>query len=99
MDVSINLISPFPHRTAQMASCTLDASVKIYSCRVDSIHSEAYKVLGGFGRQEDAETEAGKGGAVDSDDEEAGAQGKTKRRVSTVAPKGEGKCAKGKERG
>eukprot|EP00055_Hartaetosiga_balthica_P005590 m.16596 g.16596 ORF g.16596 m.16596 type:complete len:727 (-) comp4645_c1_seq1:161-2341(-) len=36
----------------QMASVTLDASVKIYSCRVDSIHAEAYKVLGGMNRND-----------------------------------------------
>ncbi|XP_073110424.1 condensin complex subunit 2 isoform X3 [Elaeis guineensis] len=37
------------------ASCTLEAGVKIYSLRVDSVHSEAYKVLGGINRasQED----------------------------------------------
>lgn len=34
----------------QVASCTLDASVKIYSCRVDSVHSDTYKVLGGLNR-------------------------------------------------
>jgi condensin complex subunit 2 len=34
----------------QTASCTLDASVKIYSCRVDSVHTDAYKVLGGLTR-------------------------------------------------
>ena len=32
------------------ASCTLEAGVKIYSLRVDSVHSEAYKVLGGINR-------------------------------------------------
>jgi len=32
------------------ASCTLEAGVKIYSTRVDSVHSEAYKVLGGINR-------------------------------------------------
>jgi len=32
----------------QAASCTLDASVKIYSCRVDSMHNETYRVLGGL---------------------------------------------------
>ncbi|XP_026659351.2 condensin complex subunit 2-like isoform X2 [Phoenix dactylifera] len=39
----------------QKASCTLEAGVKIYSLRVDSVHSEAYKVLGGINRasQED----------------------------------------------
>ncbi|XP_061360314.1 condensin complex subunit 2-like [Gastrolobium bilobum] len=34
----------------QMASCTLEAGVKIYSVRVDSVHSEAYKVLAGMNR-------------------------------------------------
>lgn len=32
------------------ASCTLEAGVKIYASRVDSVHSKAYKVLGGFNR-------------------------------------------------
>lgn len=32
------------------ASCTLEAGVKIYSMRVDSVHTEAYKVLGGINR-------------------------------------------------
>ncbi|KAJ0052399.1 hypothetical protein Pint_01990 [Pistacia integerrima] len=42
----------------QKASCTLEAGVKIYSARVDSLHSEAYKVLGGINRagQEDEDT-------------------------------------------
>ncbi|CAA6671288.1 unnamed protein product [Spirodela intermedia] len=42
----------------QKASCTLEAGVKIYSLRVDSVHSEAYKVLGGInraGRDDDKE--------------------------------------------
>ncbi|KAJ9560987.1 hypothetical protein OSB04_006147 [Centaurea solstitialis] len=34
----------------QKASCTLEAGVRIYSMRVDSVHSEAYKVLGGISR-------------------------------------------------
>ncbi|KAJ1283725.1 hypothetical protein BS78_03G148400 [Paspalum vaginatum] len=46
----------------QKASCTLEAGVKIYSLRVDSVHSEAYKVLGGInraGRGEEAGFEGG----------------------------------------
>ncbi|WVZ70230.1 hypothetical protein U9M48_018910 [Paspalum notatum var. saurae] len=46
----------------QKASCTLEAGVKIYSLRVDSVHSEAYKVLGGInraGRGEEAGLEGG----------------------------------------
>ncbi|XP_020272337.1 condensin complex subunit 2-like isoform X2 [Asparagus officinalis] len=34
----------------QKASCTLEAGVKIYSLRVDSVYSEAYKVLGWINR-------------------------------------------------
>lgn len=34
----------------QKASCTLEAGVKIYSYRVDSVHSETFKVLGGLNR-------------------------------------------------
>ncbi|XP_006592804.1 condensin complex subunit 2 isoform X3 [Glycine max] len=34
----------------QIASCTLEAGVKIYSLRVDSVHSEAYKVLARMNR-------------------------------------------------
>ncbi|KAM7250084.1 hypothetical protein ACFE04_021967 [Oxalis oulophora] len=39
----------------QKASCTLEAGVKIYSARVDSVHAEAYRVLSGMHRagQED----------------------------------------------
>lgn len=29
----------------QRASCTLDASVKIYSCRVDDTHQASYRIL------------------------------------------------------
>ncbi|ONI13415.1 hypothetical protein PRUPE_4G220400 [Prunus persica] len=34
----------------QKASCTLEAGVKIYAVRVDSVHAEAYKVLSGMNR-------------------------------------------------
>ena len=43
----------------QVASCTLDAGVKIYAYRVDSVHSEAYKVLGSLGRVVENENENG----------------------------------------
>ncbi len=38
----------------QVASCTLDASVKIYSYRVDSVLADTFKVLGGLNRGEAA---------------------------------------------
>ncbi|GAV81956.1 Cnd2 domain-containing protein [Cephalotus follicularis] len=34
----------------QKASCTLEAGVRIYSVRVDAVHSEAYKLLSGISR-------------------------------------------------
>lgn len=34
----------------QRASVTLDAGVKIYGTRVDSVHMETFKILGGLGR-------------------------------------------------
>jgi condensin complex subunit 2 len=49
----------------QQASCTIDAGVKIYAYRVDSVHSETYKMLGGLSRG-DMES-----GGPDEDEEEA----------------------------
>ncbi|NXY14830.1 CND2 protein, partial [Atrichornis clamosus] len=34
----------------QVAAGTLDASAKIYAVRVDSVHADTYRVLGGLGR-------------------------------------------------
>lgn len=45
----------------QHASCTLDAGIKIYSYRVDSVHSEAFKVLGGLSRSAGAAEEEADG--------------------------------------
>ncbi|KAL2652760.1 hypothetical protein R1flu_020888 [Riccia fluitans] len=40
----------------QKASCTLETGVKIYSYRVDSVHSEAYKLMGGLSRNASEDT-------------------------------------------
>ena len=68
------------------ASCTLDASVKIYGYRVDDVHLTSYKVLhnlnrtdaGGGKKGRDAD---GEGGGMDDDDSDAedGAGGRTRR--------------------
>ncbi|KFQ15419.1 Condensin complex subunit 2, partial [Leptosomus discolor] len=34
----------------QVAAGTLDASAKIYAVRVDAVHADTYKVLGGLGK-------------------------------------------------
>nr|XP_006825955.1 PREDICTED: condensin complex subunit 2-like [Saccoglossus kowalevskii] len=54
----------------QVASCTLDASAKIYAGRVDSIHADAYKMLGGLGRDSDKRTEGDGPGVGDDDDDD-----------------------------
>jgi condensin complex subunit 2 len=52
----------------QRASCTLDASVKIYSYRVDAVHKDTYKVLGGLNH---VDTSAFDGDGADGDDADA----------------------------
>ncbi|KAL3821578.1 hypothetical protein ACJIZ3_007483 [Penstemon smallii] len=60
----------------QKASCTLEAGVKIYSMRVDSVHSEAYKVLGGINRvgQEDEQDSVANDDNINDEQEEGKAQ-------------------------
>ncbi|TQE07779.1 hypothetical protein C1H46_006712 [Malus baccata] len=51
LTVIINVVEEKDAETNfQKESCTLEAGVKIYSMRVDSVHTEAYKVLGGMNR-------------------------------------------------
>ena len=57
----------------QVASCTLDASVKIYSCRVDRVHNEAYRMLGTLTRSKQPNAKADEEG----DDEAKKAEEKT----------------------
>ncbi|KAG0622472.1 hypothetical protein M758_3G099900 [Ceratodon purpureus] len=54
----------------QKASCTLEAGVKIYSTRVDSVHSETYKVLGGLNRTAGDDNGNVTAGDVDDDGNE-----------------------------
>ncbi|KAK6946984.1 Condensin complex subunit 2/barren [Dillenia turbinata] len=72
----------------QKASCTLEAGVKIYSLRVDSVHSEAYKVLGGInrvGREEESETIEGEGDNIGSGQEEGGPKKETGKKISPLS--------------
>ncbi|CAB4015133.1 condensin complex subunit 2-like, partial [Paramuricea clavata] len=67
----------------QIASCTLDAGAKIYAGRVDSIHAQAYKMLGGLGRAENAnEDGTGEGDGGDPQDDNATVSKKKKARKS-----------------
>ncbi|KAL6608069.1 hypothetical protein ACP70R_041132 [Stipagrostis hirtigluma subsp. patula] len=70
----------------QKASCTLEAGVKIYSLRVDSVHSEAYKVLGGInraGRGEEAGLE--ENGNAEPSQEEGISKKDADRRISPAS--------------
>ncbi|XP_070539700.1 condensin complex subunit 2-like [Ptychodera flava] len=52
----------------QVASCTLDASAKIYAGRVDSIHADTYKMLGGLGRDNEKPSQDGSAVGDENDD-------------------------------
>ena len=56
----------------QKASCTLDAGVKIYASRVDSVHTETFKVLGGLSRSAQAQPQEEEG---DGEEGEEGGEG------------------------
>lgn len=74
----------------QRASCTLDAGVKIYSYRVDSVHSEVFKLLGGMTRAgpapaQEAEAAGDDGEEGTGEDEEGGAgEGKKRRKARAI---------------
>ncbi len=52
MSVITNYLNDKEENTWQKASATLDATSRIYGYRVDSVHSEAFKFLGGLNRAE-----------------------------------------------
>jgi len=52
MSVLSNYLSNNKENDWQKASATIDATAKIYGYRVDSVHSETFKFLGGLNRTE-----------------------------------------------
>uniref|UniRef100_A0A3Q3WWF7 Condensin complex subunit 2 n=1 Tax=Mola mola TaxID=94237 RepID=A0A3Q3WWF7_MOLML len=60
----------------KVAAGTLDASTKIYAVRVDAVHADAYRVLGGLG----AETKPGESENDDATDSEVTAKHVKKKR-------------------
>ncbi|PON42539.1 Condensin complex subunit 2/barren [Parasponia andersonii] len=70
----------------QKASCTLEAGVKIYSLRVDSVHSEAYKVLGGMNRAgQENEQDTGEAANVDGGQEGGHSKKEIERKISPLS--------------
>ena len=49
----------FKETNFQQASCALDAGAKIYASRVDNVHSNTLKVLGGLGRTDQGNDQDG----------------------------------------
>ncbi|KAK7933159.1 hypothetical protein WMY93_004055 [Mugilogobius chulae] len=69
----------------KVAAGTLDASTKIYAVRVDAVHADAYRVLGGLG----AETKPGDAGAgqtADGGDDDAADVEPTAKQVKKKRP-------------
>ncbi|NXA56703.1 CND2 protein, partial [Nothocercus julius] len=68
----------------KIAAGTLDASAKIYAVRVDAVHADAYKVLGGLGKDsappKDAESQEGEESAAAPD--ESGKRAPTRKKHS-----------------
>lgn len=74
----------------QRASCTLDASIKIWACRVDDVWSSSYRVLENLSRsdggQAPGEEEEGQGGGGGGEDnKENPAAGKAKKGAKSAA--------------
>ncbi|KAN0029610.1 hypothetical protein ACTA71_007742 [Dictyostelium dimigraforme] len=67
----------------QAASCVLDASVKIYSNRVDSVHVDTYKILGGLSRAEREEPGNHDGDDDDNKDKEENKNKNKKKKKKT----------------
>jgi len=65
IDYMTELVKKKEMSNFQVASSTLDASVKIYAGRVDFIHTHTYKVLSGLGRKQNK-------GEEGSDEEDGG---------------------------
>ena len=79
------------------AGCTLDAAGKIYSCRVDSVHTETFRVVTGWSRTtqpqaeekdepaDDAEKLADSDPDAEADDEEVKSKKKERKKAATCS--------------
>ncbi|XP_003497859.1 condensin complex subunit 2 isoform X2 [Cricetulus griseus] len=72
----------------KVAAGTLDASTKIYAVRVDAVHADVYRVLGGLGKdppsQEEAESLGTDGSAVEPGTTKKAAKPKKKTSCKTI---------------
>ncbi|XP_052039487.1 condensin complex subunit 2 [Apodemus sylvaticus] len=88
----------------KVAAGTLDASTKIYAVRVDAVHADVYRVLGGLGKDtppQEEENRSGDGSAVEAERTKKPAKPKKKQSCKTIeqnlsninVSEGDGKCA------
>ncbi|GAB1286849.1 Condensin complex subunit 2 [Apodemus speciosus] len=88
----------------KVAAGTLDASTKIYAVRVDAVHADVYRVLGGLGKDpppQEEESHSGDGSAVETERTKKPAKPKKKQSCKTIeqnlsninVSEGDGKCA------
>ena len=69
----------------QAASCTLDASAKIYAYRVDCVHIDTIKMAGGLGRtNNDGQEQEGNEMGAEGEQDDPNRSGKKKTRVSRI---------------
>ena len=68
----------------QKASASLDVSAKVYGYRVDSVHSETFKFLGGLNRNKKDEQEKEEQGEEEKENEEAKKEIKVRRGQNTL---------------
>ncbi|NXD82512.1 CND2 protein, partial [Halcyon senegalensis] len=66
----------------KVAAGTLDASAKIYAVRVDAVHTDTYKVLGGLGKDSSPSKKAESPDGEDSPGPEAARRVRTKKKHS-----------------
>ncbi|KAL0269840.1 UNVERIFIED_CONTAM: hypothetical protein PYX00_007439 [Menopon gallinae] len=76
------------NKNFQVASCTLDASVKIYGYRVDAVHTEAIKMAGGVASWDVGNTEENAENVEENREEEFKTKVKKKKRkkLTVVQP-------------
>ncbi|XP_034351214.1 condensin complex subunit 2 [Arvicanthis niloticus] len=88
----------------KVAAGTLDASTKIYAVRVDAVHADVYRVLGGLGKDtppQEEESHSGDGSAVETERTKKAAKPKKKQSCKTIeqnlsninVSEADGKCA------
>lgn len=68
------------------ASCTLDASVKIYSYRVDDVHLSSFRVLANLNRSDNKKDDDVRADENGGGVEEAGGEKVVKRRTGPRGP-------------